>query len=285
MDGLIKNMDFLVRHWAPFPRRFPSAFRVITSDFIREKDHWMRTRFSGCNFSLILRGRGEYRRKGRIWAVHAPCVITQWPGEYLEYGPPVPEETWDELYVTYESRMLDRLKRCGFVNMERPVWPIADLAAVNAQLTELEVLAQSSNPEAVVDRVDRIWERLILETLLHPQNEDEDEQVIPSVMVEMRRDLGKEIDFNEVAARNGMSLSTFRRRWFAVTKAPPSQYLQQLRMREACRLLVETSRPIYEVAHAVGFEDELYFSRRFHKEMQMAPRDYRRAYKLRRADR
>jgi len=55
---------------------------------------------------------------------------------------------------------------------------------------------------------------------------------------------------------------------------PLGRYLQELRMREACRLLVETKRPIHEVARAVGFEDELCFSRRFRQEMRFAPREY-----------
>ena len=54
------------------------------------------------------------------------------------------------------------------------------------------------------------------------------------------------------------------------------------RLREACRLLMETNRPIYEVARMVGFADEFYFSRRFHRELKVAPRTYRRMYQVHR---
>ncbi len=277
---LSKNMDFLVKHWAPFPRRFPSSFPVINFDYIHRKENWVTRSFNACNFSLILRGRGEFRRKGKTWEVCAPCVITQWPGEFLEYGPSLPE-TWDELYVSYPASSMGRFRQCGFVDPQRPVWPIADAGLLHPQIAELEELSQTSTPEAAVDRVDRVCERLVLETLLLPQGTAEDEQAIHAVLAEVKRNLWKPVNFETVAARAGMSPSTFRRRWAEVLKTSPGRYLQQLRMREACRLLVETEQPIYQIAHEIGFEDELYFSRRFQKAHRMAPRDYRHAYRLR----
>lgn len=281
MDSFFKNMDFPVKHWAPFPRKFPSPFPVISADLTGSKDHWVRRAFDTCNFSLILRGRGEFWLRGKRWVVQAPCVITQWPGEFVEYGPPVPDETWDELYITYAAKVMTRFRQCRLVELERPVWPIGDPAAVHAQIAELAELAQSSTPEAVVDRVDRVCERLLLETHLAPQAAGEMDRAIHKLAAEVRRDLRKTVDLEKAAARCGMSPSTFRRRWAAVHKVAPARYLQQLRMREACRLLVETSQPIHEIAWSVGFEDELYFSRRFRQEMQAAPRDYRKTFQLR----
>ena len=274
-------MDILVKHWAPFPRRFPAAFPLINADFARAKNHWMRCAFNTCNFSLILRGRGEFRRAGRTWTIQAPCVLTQWPGEYVEYGPPVPEETWDELYLIYAARLMPKFKQQRLIDPQRPVWPIGDLAAVNALIAEFAELAAAPNPAEVVDRVDRVCERLILETHLASPGEPPGGQAIHRLIAEVQRHPGRAVDFEELALRRGMSVSTFRRRWAEAVKLPPARFLQQLRLREACRLLAETRRPIGEIAHAVGFEDELYFSRRFRKEMRIPPREYRAAYRLR----
>ena len=89
-------------------------------------------------------------------------------------------------------------------------------------------------------------------------------------------------DLDELAKRHGMSLPTFRRRWSEVINVPPTRYRLQVRLREACRLLAQTTRPIYEIARAVGYPDELYFSRRFHQEMRLSPRSYRQAYQVHR---
>ena len=281
MDTCFKFMDFLVRHWAPYPRRHPSPYPVVSFDFIRGKEDWVRRTFQSCTFSLILRGGGEFHRAGVCWPVNAPCVITQWPKEYLEYGPTAPHRTWDELYIMFPASAQARFKQCKLIDPRQPVWRIADLPAVNAQIAELQLLTHSSTPESVADRVDRICERLILETWLTPASGTESEQAIQALLAEIRRDLSQPADLEELAGQHGMSVSTFRRRWSAFIPTPPGRYLQELRIREACRLLAETSRPINDIAHAVGFEDELYFSRRFRQETGSAPRDYRRAYRIR----
>jgi AraC-like DNA-binding protein len=284
MDTLSKNMDFLVKHWAPFARQFPSLFPVLTMDFIQRKDNWVRRRFATCSFSLILRGRGTYMREGKVWEVEAPCAFTELPGEYLEYGPALPHGRWDELYVTYAGELTANFERCHFLRRESPVWQIANPATVNALIAELEGLANASAPERVVDRVDRLCERLVLETRLSPPEARGGEQIISATLAEMRGNLAEPIDWEDAAARNGLSVSTFRRRWLSVSKTPPGRYLKQLRITEACRLLAETQKPIFEIAHMVGFADELYFSRRFHQESGMAPREYRNMHQVRTAN-
>ncbi|MEQ1775783.1 MAG: AraC family transcriptional regulator [Burkholderiales bacterium] len=47
------------------------------------------------------------------------------------------------------------------------------------------------------------------------------------------------------------------------------------RMEKAQELLAHTSLRISEIAQAIGFEDEAYFSRRFRQRFHVAPRDYR----------
>ncbi|HEX4086791.1 MAG TPA: AraC family transcriptional regulator [Chthoniobacteraceae bacterium] len=252
-------------------------------DFIRNKEDWVRRRFATCSFSLILRGRGSYTRGGRTWEVIPPCVLIELPGDYLEYGPGPPSGRWDELYITYAGGLTRKFEECHFVNREQPVWPIANPSTANVLIAELEALSKAPAPETVVDRVDRACERLILETRLSSRPARGGEQMISVTLSEMRMDLARPFDWEKTAARNGVSVSTFRRRWQAASTTPPARYLKQLRITESCRLLAETALPIYEIAHMVGFADELYFSRRFHRELGMAPREYRHLQKARTA--
>lgn len=52
-------------------------------------------------------------------------------------------------------------------------------------------------------------------------------------------------------------------------------YLNDIRLREAMRLLRDSRNRVYEVALAVGFQDEKYFSKVFKKRVGQSPRDYR----------
>lgn len=267
-------MDFLVKHWGGYARHFPSLFPVRTVNYIEKKTNWMRHRFDVCAFSLILRGGGEFHRMGRFWPVQAPCVITQWPGEYLEYGPSV-GETWDECYLIYDPALMPRFHACKLIDPTRPVWSINDVDAVHSQLDELVRLSGSPQSDGVADRVDRVCERLVLETWLTAEPAS-----LQALVSNLQKNPGQAVDFDAQARKHGLSPSTFRRRWVDAVGKPPARYLQELRMREACRMLVETNRPIHEIAGMVGFEDELYFSRRFRQELRMAPRDYRKTHQI-----
>lgn len=281
-------MDFPTKHWGAFARRHPGPFPVINANYVAAKDHWVRTAFQTCNFSFILRGRGEYHRAGRIHLVEAPCVIFQLPGEALDYGPvTLPEGTWDELYIVYPPETLPRFEAARLLDPARPVWPIRDLGAIRAQAETLSQLAHAAEPETAADRVDRVCERLILESWLAPVRREApvgDAATVHAIAAELRARLAEPaLQPEALAARHGWSASTFRRRWGEVMPASPARTLQGFRVQAACRLLVESTLPVHAIATRAGFADEYYFSRRFRLEQGMSPRAYRRAYLLRRA--
>jgi AraC-like DNA-binding protein len=281
MDWAIRKMDVSLKAWGSYRRSFPSPFPLLMMDFIRQKRHWIRQAFGTCNFSLILRGRGEYRRLGQEWAVEAPCVITQWPGEQLEYGPSAPEGAWDELYLMYDAKLFPAFQAQRLVETSRPVWPIRNLPAVEARISDLLSVAASPGPVQAVDCVDRLCELLILETHLKPAEHaraSDSSLAIRRIERELAGNLDQHVDLEGLVARHGMSLATFRRRWAEVINVSPTRFRLQVRLREACRLLTEGHQPIYEVARMVGFPDEFYFSRRFRQLLKVSPRAYRQMH-------
>lgn len=52
-------------------------------------------------------------------------------------------------------------------------------------------------------------------------------------------------------------------------------YILKTKLDEAERLLIETTLPIKVISKSVGYDDELYFSRLFHKKKNISPRSYR----------
>ena len=53
-------------------------------------------------------------------------------------------------------------------------------------------------------------------------------------------------------------------------------YHNELRMKRACELLTSTEMSVGEIAKELGFEDMLYFSRRFNKTKGISPTEYRK---------
>ncbi|MBE6541656.1 MAG: helix-turn-helix transcriptional regulator [Ruminococcaceae bacterium] len=54
-----------------------------------------------------------------------------------------------------------------------------------------------------------------------------------------------------------------------------SEYLESCRIHHACNLLASTSRPINEIASAVGYKDSMYFSKVFKKRNGISPSEFR----------
>lgn len=80
-----------------------------------------------------------------------------------------------------------------------------------------------------------------------------------------------------LAKKAGMSLSTFKRAFKAVTGTSPIDYLLQTRLARACHLLRETDKTVTEAALAAGFNDSNYFARRFRARMGATPSEWRAA--------
>lgn len=282
MEPVSKKLDFLVRHWAAFPRRFPSRFPLISADLVVKKENWVRMKFHSCNFSLILHGSGRFLRGGREWVVESPCVITQWPGEYVEYGPGVQGGTWDELYFVYHRSSLAKFRAARLLDPALPVWPIRDPASLEPHMAEFAALSQHPQPALVADRVDRVAERIILETWAPSPGPIATRTPIHAAAEALRAHLSDPLDLDALAADQRLSTSTFRRRWMEAVGIPPARYLQNLRIAEARRALVESTTPIREIAGACGFEDEFYFSRCFRRATGIPPREYRKTFRLER---
>ncbi|NJN18158.1 MAG: helix-turn-helix transcriptional regulator [Oscillochloris sp.] len=78
-----------------------------------------------------------------------------------------------------------------------------------------------------------------------------------------------------IAAAIGVSERHLQRSFQAHFGVSVLTYIQQIRLREACRLLSQTDLPIHAVAAAVGFESQSYFTRLFHRTIGCTPMHYR----------
>lgn len=79
-----------------------------------------------------------------------------------------------------------------------------------------------------------------------------------------------------LAAQAGTSRSVLAARFVHFIGQPPMQYLRQLRMQLASRLLAEHGAKVVAVAAAVGFASEAAFSRAFKKSVGLSPNEWRR---------
>jgi AraC-like DNA-binding protein len=79
----------------------------------------------------------------------------------------------------------------------------------------------------------------------------------------------------DLAGAAGLSQFYFLRLFRKVTGTTPHQYLVGARLGRAASLLVDTKRPVTDIAYEAGFEDLSNFVRTFHRVVGRSPRAYR----------
>lgn len=91
----------------------------------------------------------------------------------------------------------------------------------------------------------------------------------------MNRQIGYDLNQNEIAYQVGMSRSYFSqcfKRFFGVSFG---DVLRHIRIETAKKLLVSTQQSISEIANQIGFDDHKYFSRTFKAQIGLYPTEYR----------
>ena len=73
-----------------------------------------------------------------------------------------------------------------------------------------------------------------------------------------------------------MSRTVFAERFSALMGMTPLSYVTHWRMQEARRALIETQRPMIEIAEGVGYGSEAAFTRAFKRQFDVTPGELRR---------
>lgn len=272
-------MQFPFRHWSPIQRRYPYPVQVANTNFMQ---FWhsplQQHTFRNFHCSFLFKGSARLRVNGREYRPSAPCAFIIYPREIVDFSAKSPENGWYQLYYDFEALFVPAMERMRLINKARRVWPLANPGGIWALAEELCSLSHTFPLEQVVDRVDRLCERILIESQT-PVNESREDEVIARTLQKMRNAPQQPFNLTETIRLINMSEATFRRRWETHVGMSPRRYLEQLRVQTACRLLIETGLPMNEIASKVGFRDEFYFSRRFRAMKGLSPRAYRKQHK------
>lgn len=245
-------------------RRRRRVFPVNFIGGIVRKNHWVSRAFATFNLSFLLRGTGEYRDGDRVFPLVAPCVFTQWPGEFVRYGPDNLRSGWDEMYFIYGAHLAARMTDACMVRRDQPVWSFSMTPRIQALLDELMAATFQDVGSELVERMDWLCEGLIMETRpLGLVLEDPELKKLQEIHALIEHRFLEIDDVDALAGRYGFSRSSFRRLWKRIDGRPPYQFLMDQRLNYARRLLVETDLPIGRIAEQARFGDPLYFSRKF----------------------
>ena len=99
--------------------------------------------------------------------------------------------------------------------------------------------------------------------------------VIDHAIHYMKSNLNRIVTLSDIANYVGLSESYFSTLFVKKKGISPLRYLTNLRFEQACHYLNSTDMKVNQICPLVGYDDSLYFSRAFSKNMGMSPSKYR----------
>ena len=217
--------------------------------------------------------------------VRAPALLWSSPASALRMGPV------DGWFLAAGHRVLQDITvafygepgLCRFLDeLEAPGWsPIADL-----ERSQIDSIAGSlmdeldERPPAYRARVRSLFSDLLLLVYRATLSDSSDNcgggYRLSDVIDYIEENYAEQISLADLAAVMACSPAYFSRVFSREIGAPPFEYINRVRVRQACSLLRATSRSITEIAFEVGYNNVSFFNRYFRKIMQRTPREYRR---------
>ena len=98
---------------------------------------------------------------------------------------------------------------------------------------------------------------------------------IDKALAAMISSLHQKVYLPEISKVSGLSYTQFARRFKERTGLTPSDYMANLKLEKAKKLLSDSELLIREIAPVCGFENEYYFSNFFKKMTGISPKEYR----------
>ena len=211
---------------------------------------------------------------GEMHKIPAGTTMLWNPGMRHTYGNP--HSPWRHSWLSMHGSMVQEAIASAQLPIDSPLQ--LDAGQVIAHYIELlyeEVISHSSADHLILEGL----VQLLMRDLSRRFRERGGPPALPEVISQLRRfiedHLANELYLNVLADRAGMSVphlcAVFRKHMGMA----PRQYVEQQRMHRAAHLLTNQTLTIAEIAKQVGYDDPLYFSKRFRKSFGLCPKRYR----------
>lgn len=226
----------------------------------------------------ILSGTGYYSVNGKIHQLSAGDTFILYPNTEVKYYADM-KEPWEYAWVGFMGTDALSILRSTDFSKEQPFIEQGKIPKriLKSQLNHIYEVKGNSH-ESAVAMTGALY--TLLSTFMHYGGAKEPAKDISLTYVEKAKNYistsySYPITIEDVASYVGISRSHLFRMFQSHQRESPKEYLSSFRIQQACHLLKKTSLSISSIAYSVGFENNLYFSKAFKKQMKVSPSQYR----------
>ena len=247
---------------------------------------------------FLLEGHGSFQTESTgIRDLNQKQTFLLFPSIAHLYGPH-PGESWKEIWVIFNGRMVEDLQNSNLLNQIEPIrshslrrqW---EIETILHRMVDRTRLSDNQHAEDLLHLTADLWlvlmllivpERSIASTLHADQDAGYDAATYAGHGTSLR-DMMEILDAHSISDRNipeyfftsSESYHTLRKRFLRASGISPLAYMNRMRIEKAKEMLIWTDLNINEIAQRTGFFDPLYFSRMFKKHVSLSPSDFRSA--------
>lgn len=254
------------------------------SNFEMKTEHF----HSFYEFYYLLSGSSKIFLNDKVYHVNAGDLIMIPKGEihrttYFSKG------MHERIALCFDDNMIESLKRktgeYAFAQclLKRKLTVPVNKKNYIEELFEKLLLEKMNGDEFSMHLCQMYCEEIVIFVMRCQRNQQVDESVAEHYNQEMESaaayissHFSEPITLEHMANRYCMSNSYFSKRFKQITGFGFKEYLNMVRIRRACELLLNTEKNITEISAECGFMDSNYFGDAFRKIKKVSPREYRK---------
>ncbi|WP_139957382.1 AraC family transcriptional regulator [Flavicella sediminum] len=183
------------------------------------------------------------------------------------------EDTFDKPIFSEISKMLEDSKYGVCFGKDMAISLHDDLI----QLVDLSPAKQSIKLFDILHRLSLTKDKNVLSSSDMRQSTSENSERIDVVLKYISDNYASYIGLNDVSEIACMTTNSFCRFFKKMTNKSFTQFLNEVRIRNASRLLIQDSKPVSEICYLVGYNSITNFNKQFKQIMGATPKSYREA--------
>lgn len=204
-------------------------------------------------------------------------VIILFPGQWHTYQP-LQQTGWNEYYIGFEGPIIDGIIKNSFIDKNNQILEVGlneELVSLFSRAINVAESDKISSQQYLSGMVLHMVGMILSISKNKKFEVGEIDQKIEQAKIIMNENVFKNIDPEELAQKLNISYSWFRKVFKDYTGYAPAKYFQELKLRKAKQLLVETNQSVKEISYSLDYKTTEHFFSLFKKHTGYTPLEYR----------
>jgi AraC-like DNA-binding protein len=227
----------------------------------------------------ICKGEGIFEATGLPpQLIEAGTVILLYPGVWHRYKP-ILQTGWEEYWVGFSGSFARHLLEQECFNPQNPIIKVGfntEFLATFERLLDVVEIREESYQKLASFLLIQLLGILYSSVLLSNQKFSRKEKIVGDIKKEINDCWQQDIDFEQLAHKNGVSYAWLRKTFKELTGTSLNQYHLSIKLRNAEQMIYESDSTLSQIAYSCGFESVHYFSRIYKSKMNINPSQLRK---------